>query len=222
MGYAGKIKEKDIAQKLRQKGHSYREILSKVKVSKSTLSLWCRDIGLSRKQLERLLSKKIEGGLIGSAIGAKRQQARRIARTEELIKQGVKEIGRLDTRDCFIAGIMLYAAEGTKADGEVSFANADPAMIKFMAKWFRDFCKVADEDLRGKLYIHENLNERSARGYWSTLTGISLAQFHKSYIVENRNGFRKNRYRNGIFTIRISNRDLSRKIKGWIKGILSK
>jgi len=222
MGYAGKVKEKDIARRLRRKGYSYREILSKVKVSKSTLSLWCRDIGLSHKQLKRLLSKKIEGGLIGSAIGAKRQQARRIVRTEQLIKQGVAELGRLNTRDRFVAGIMLYAAEGTKADGEVSFANADPAMIKFMAKWLRNFCKVADRDLRGKLYIHDNLNERSAKEYWSTLTGISLAQFHKSYIVKNRNGFRKNRYKNGIFTIRISNRDLSRKIKGWIKGVLSR
>ena len=156
MGYAGKIKEKDIARKLRQEGYSYREILSKIKVSKSTLSLWCRDVGLSHEQLKRLLSKKIEGGLIGSAIGAKRQQARRIARTEQLIKQGVADIGRLNTRDRFVAGIMLYAAEGTKTDGEVSFANADPAMIKFMAKWFRNFCKVADKDLRGKLYIHDN------------------------------------------------------------------
>src|SRR3989338_7370937 len=193
MGYVGKIREKDMARKLRQKGHSYREILSKVRVSKSTLSLWCRDIGLSHKQLKRLLCKKREGGLIGSAIGAKRQQARRIARTEQLIKQGVTEIGRLNTRDRFVAGIMLYAAEGTKTDGEISFANGDPAMIKFMVRWLRNFCKVADRDLRGKLYIHDNLNERSAREYWSSLTGISLAQFHKSYIVENRNGFRKNR-----------------------------
>jgi hypothetical protein len=220
MGYVGKIREKNIARKLRQDGYSYREILSKVKVSKSTLSLWCRDIGLSEHQLKQLLNKRIKGGLIGSAIGAKRQQAKRIVKTEALIKQGKLEIGKLNNRDRFLAGVMLYAAEGTKSDGEVSFANGDPVMIKFMAKWFREYCKVADRDLRGKLYIHENLDAKSALEYWSNLTKISLAQFNKSYIVENKNGFRKNRYKNGIFTIRTSNRDLSRKIKGWIRGVL--
>ncbi len=45
-----KLKEKKKARKLRKKGKSYSEILKKVKVSKSTLSVWLRDIKLTAEQ----------------------------------------------------------------------------------------------------------------------------------------------------------------------------
>ena len=47
MGYIGKLKEKKLAIKLRRKGYSYREIQKKVKVSKGSLSLWCRGVILN-------------------------------------------------------------------------------------------------------------------------------------------------------------------------------
>lgn len=62
MGYSDKLREKDLAQELRKKGYSYKEMLNKINVSKSTLSLWCRNIKLTKKQYERLYKKKREGG----------------------------------------------------------------------------------------------------------------------------------------------------------------
>ena len=59
MGYAGKLREKRLAIKLRKQGYSYKEILEQVHVSKSTISLWCRDVIMSPKQLEKLREKRI-------------------------------------------------------------------------------------------------------------------------------------------------------------------
>jgi hypothetical protein len=50
--------EKEKAIDLRKKGLSYNEILKKVPVAKSTLSLWFRDIGLAVRQRQRLTAKK--------------------------------------------------------------------------------------------------------------------------------------------------------------------
>ena len=84
MGYYGKLEEKKLAQFYRSKGESYGEIQKKIKVSKDTLSRWCRDIILSPEQLERLRDNKRLGADKGRLISAKNQQQLRIARTKEL------------------------------------------------------------------------------------------------------------------------------------------
>lgn len=52
-----KIEEKKKAIELRKQGLSYREILEQIPVAKSSLSLWLRSVGLSKKQKQRLTEK---------------------------------------------------------------------------------------------------------------------------------------------------------------------
>lgn len=54
-----KTLEKLKAIKLRREGLSYREILRYVPVAKSTLSLWLRDVGLAKRQTQRLTKKDL-------------------------------------------------------------------------------------------------------------------------------------------------------------------
>lgn len=222
MGYAGKLKEKGLAIKLRNRGLSYRDIQKQVKVSKDTLSRWCRDIILSPDQLEKLRQNKLKGAEKGRIIGAKRQQDRRIKETLELLESGKSEVGNLTKRERFLIGIALYAAEGTKVDGQVVFSNSDPKLISFMAKWFKEFCMVQNSKFRGNLWIHENHDELRATKFWSKLTGIPLKQFHKSYIAENKinsKKIRKHIHEFGVFGISFSDSKKHRKIMGWISGI---
>lgn len=220
MGYAGKLKEKHKAIALRKKGYSYSEILKKINVSKDTISRWCRDVKLTKSQLLRLYKKKYSGGLRGCIIGAKKKQREREEVTCRLRKQGEKEVGRISSRDRFIAGIAMYFAEGDKADGNVRFSNSDPRAIKFMVDWFRKVCKVPEKKFRCSLYIHDNLDEKKAKKFWSKLTDISLHQFRKSYIVKNNpNRLRKVKHIYGILKVSISDVSLHRKIMGWISGM---
>jgi len=220
MGYAGKLKEKHKAIALRKKGYSYSEILKKINVSKDTISRWCRDVKLTRSQLLRLYKKKYSGGLRGCIIGAKKKQKEREGLTRKLIKEGKREVGKVSNRDKFIAGIAMYFGEGDKRDGGVGFSNSDPKAIKFMVDWFRRVCKVPEEKFRCHLYIHDNLNEKKAKKFWSDLTNIPLSQFIKSYIVKNNpNRLRKVKHQYGVLKVRVSNVNLHRKIMGWISGI---
>lgn len=51
--------ERKLAESLRRQGATYREILRKVSVSKSTLSVWLRDIRLTEAQKERIHGKDV-------------------------------------------------------------------------------------------------------------------------------------------------------------------
>jgi len=222
MGYYGFLEKKIKAQNLREKGLSYTEIQKIINVPKSTLSSWCRDIFLNERQLNRLLENKLKGSERGRIIGAKKQQEKRLEQIKQMLFDGKREVGILSKRDRFIAGISLYVAEGTKKDKVCCFANSDPVLIKFMSNWFREFCKVPENKFRGAIWLHEELDEKTAKKYWSNLAKIPLSQFHKTYIAENKiksRKIRKNLHQYGVFSIRFSDAKIHRKIMGWIAGV---
>lgn len=222
MGYIGKLNLKLKARFLRRAGLSVKEIQKRLKVSRSSVSLWVRDIRLTEKQLRKLYLNKRTGGLKGSIIAAMNKIKKREKLTKLLKKEGIKDVGKLSKRDKFIAGIAMYFAEGNKGDGSVSFSNTDPLAIKFMIHWLRKFCQVPQNKFRAYLYIHDNLSEKKAKKFWSNLTKIPLSQFRKSYIVKNNpRRLRKIRHINGVLKITVSNVILHRKIMGWISGIFS-
>jgi DNA-binding transcriptional MerR regulator len=220
MSYTGKLELKLKARKLRKKGFSIKEIQKRLKVSRSSVSLWVRDIKLTKKQLEKLYLNQRTGCLKGSIIAAMNKIRKREELTRKLIEKGEKEIGGLSKRDKFIAGVAMYFAEGGKTDKNIQFSNSDPKAIKFIMGWLREFCKIPQEKFRGSLYIHDNLNEKKAKIFWSKLTNIPLKQFTKTYVVRNNpKRLRKVKHPYGVFRVAISKANLHREIMGWISGI---
>src|SRR3989338_10887183 len=105
-----KEKEKLLALTLRKQGLSYREILEKVPVAKSSLSLWLQSVGLSRKQKQRLTEKK----LASARRGALKKKQDRIFRTKIIKEKAEKEVCKLSERERWLIGVALYWAEGSK------------------------------------------------------------------------------------------------------------
>ena len=220
MGYAGKLELKSKAICLREKGFSIKEIERKLKVSRSSASIWVRDVKLTPEQIDRLYRNKKTGSLRGSYIAA----INKIRKSEELTRkfreEGEKEVGRLSKREFFLIGVAMYFAEGNKSGKNIAFSNSDPRAIKFMTDWFLNVCKIPKNKLKCDLYIHDNLDEKKAKNYWSELIGIPLEQFRKSYIVKNnQNRLRKVKHIYGVLRVGSNNANLHRKIMGWISGI---
>lgn len=122
-----KIKEKAEAIKLRKQGFSYSEILKEVPVAKSTLSLWLRSVGLAKRQKQRLTEKKLAALRRGWEVC----RMKKLAQVKEIKNKAEKEVPHLSKKDFWVAGIILYWAEGAKEKeyrrGEkVSFSNSDP------------------------------------------------------------------------------------------------
>lgn len=199
---------------LRKKGKSYSEILKIVGVSKGTLSLWLRNVKLNRAQHDRIyitLKQK------NAYLQAKKRQIKKENETKQINKGAKKEIGEAFKNWLFLAGLMLYWAEGDKSEQVelVKFSNSDPHMIKLMMKWFRKICQVPEDKFRIGLHIHELHNQPLIEKYWSKMTGIKINQFNKTQIKESSLQYRRNMLYNGTCSIRISNCKLFRKIKAW-------
>lgn len=111
MGYRGKLLEQGQARELRAQGFALHEIARMVGVSKSSVSLWVRDVVfVPRTRTRRYLP------------GVRRPNALERAKHDEIdrLKQAGRErIGQLSDREFLIAGVALYAAEGAKGDREV-------------------------------------------------------------------------------------------------------
>lgn len=212
---------RDTVRKFRLNGASLKELSQRLKVPKSTVRYWCRDIVLSDRQQQRLFEKQKLGGIRA----AERLRRQRILLTKQLRAEGMREIGKISRRERLLIGAALYWAEGyRKGDGEFGFTNADPNMAKFMLRWLRQACGVAPERIHLRICINAVHRRRFAtvQKFWLDVTGIPISQFSKPTFIRLRS---RKQYLNAsehFGTLRIKVRrsvNLRRKISGWIEGI---
>ena len=96
-----------------------------------------------------------------------------------MVEEGRSRIGPLSEREFLVAGVALYAGEGSKRDGAVKFANTDPRLVAFYCAWLRRFFEIDEARLRVRLYLHEGLDLAASIAFWSALTSIPPSQFLK-------------------------------------------
>lgn len=220
-----KIKERQKAIALRKKGLSYNEILKRIPVAKSTLSLWLRDIGLAKKQKQRLTEKR----RIAQIKAQQTCRNNRIKATEKIKLLARKEIQNISKRELWLIGIALYWAEGskqkeTRVSEMVSFGNSDPNMIILFIRWLKEICLIKDEEINIRLYIHKIGDEKRALRYWSKVIKRPVKRFQKT--VFKKHNIKTNRKVDnskyfGLLDIRVKkSTNFNRKISGWIEGII--
>ncbi len=207
-----KLGAKREAIRLRKQGLPYSAIKKTLRVSKSSLSLWLRDVELSPKQ-----KKKILVGLEKSRYaGAMQKRADRNRRIEIVRSQARKEFLGLSKNPLFFTGLALYAAEGDKNSMErVKFANSDPYLIVLMMRWFREICLVPESKFRIALHIHNLHSNRSVTSFWVSRVSLPKSQFYKLYVKQSTLKHRRNVLYNGTCSVIISSKDLFRKIMTW-------
>jgi hypothetical protein len=217
-----KESEKKAAISLRKRGLSYNEILREVPIAKSTLSVWLKDIGLAKKQRQRLTLKR-------KAAQVKAQESCRnvrIARERLTIESAKKEIKSISKKELWLIGIALYWAEGSKqkkhnVSQRTTFNNSDPRMILLFDRWLQEICGKEKEDLHYSIYIHRSADIESARKFWSNLVRTDIKQVYlKTHNPKTKMKNCSEDY-HGLLRIDVRNStDLNRKISGWVLGIL--
>jgi len=209
---------------LRKQGMGIKTIAHQLDVSSSTVSLWCRDVILTQKQIQ-LLQKNARDPFFGKRLEyIQNKQKKRIEKIRFLREEGVKDIGQLSKRDLFISGISLYWAEGFKKDNLVGFANSDPQMIVIFIRWLLNCCNITKDRIKCRLGVNETYKQKikELERYWSHAIDIPLSQFQKPYIqkVQWKKQYDNPEEYHGVLRIRVSrSTDLLRKIHGWIEGI---
>jgi len=224
MGFMAKVIERRKAINLRKKGKSIKTIAKVLNISKSTISIWCRDIKLTKKQIERLHESMVRGSYSGRIKGAKLQHEKRIKREKEAKILGIKEIGKLSERDLLMVLVALYWGEGAKKKREFFIVNSDPDMIKFMLNALRKIFTIKnDRFILGVAIntIHKGRDEE-IKDYWSKITKIPKSRFRKTIFIKSKNKKIYDNFQNyhGMLRINISKSiDIYNRMIGLIRGL---
>ncbi len=121
----------------------------------------------------------------------------------------------------FVAGVALYAGEGSKTDGEVRFSNSDPEMVRLFCAWFRHFFAIDEQRLRGRIYLHHGLDLSAAEEFWSVVAHIPTTQFHKTYRAVPDPSIRRNKHQHGCFSVGYGCSRTHREVMGLVRALLS-
>lgn len=213
-----KLHEMKTARLMRADGISIKEIAKKLQVSKASVSIWVRDVVLSTEQIDQLH---------GQPYSRKAVEKRRTARLKNeetkrrvVVDRARLQIKKLSNRELFLVGVALYWGEGTKMKrGVVEFTNSDPEMIKVMMEFFRKVCIIPESKFRGHVFLHEHLSVSDAVSYWSDISSIPIAQFHKTSVQHNKKKVKKDTLPYGTFAVIVCDTERKLTMNGWIKGL---
>ncbi|KOG08974.1 MULTISPECIES: hypothetical protein [Streptomyces] len=210
------------ARELRLQGMTYDRIQVELGCSKSSISLWVRDLPKPERNRSREEASEI----------ARRGWEPTMRRREE-VRQAAKSaaaaaIGPLSERELFLLGVGLYWAEGTKDKPHarrerVTFVNSDPGMIQVFAAWL-DLLGIEPERRRYCVMIHETADAAKAERYWADLVSADPSAFRKTTVkrhnpLTNRKNVDAGYH--GCLVIRIlGSADLYRRIEGAWCGIV--
>ncbi|MFC1435283.1 helix-turn-helix domain-containing protein [Streptacidiphilus sp. N1-3] len=208
---------------LRTEGLTYDEIQEQLGVSRSSVSLWVRDLPRPpRRQCPEQRRRHME-----EACWAPRRELRENQRLAAKAA-AAQEIGELSDRELFLVGVGLYWAEGSKDKSysrreRVNFVNSDPDMIRLFLRWLR-LLGFDHPQLKFALQIHASADVEAAERFWQQWVGAGSEAFCKTTLKAH--APKTNRlnvgddYR-GCLAVRVlGGAELYRRIEGWWYGIV--
>src|SRR3989344_702008 len=170
VSYMAKYDKRIKARAMRKNGISIIVIARKLAVSKSSVSLWCRDIILTEEQSKKLVKNKGVSLTTGQRMGAETNRKKKtdVIKTSDVFgKRIIKKISKTDSTSTFI------------------FVNSDPDMILIMKKFLIYVMEVPLEDIVCSIQInrmHEN-RIKKVLIFWKKLLKLKSYQIRKPYFV---------------------------------------
>lgn len=173
-----KTEERLLARELRAAGRSIKEIEQQLSVSRSSVSLWVRDVELGPEQRARLIEKARLGPLVAGE---------RKAATARETRRGFQETGRRLARErdaTYAAGCMLYWAEGSKARNTVQLTNSDPELLAYFLEFLREHFKVENSRVRltCNLFADHVERQREIEDFWLERLGLGREALRASTV----------------------------------------
>lgn len=214
-----RLEEKRRACELRGLGWSYNDILKEVGVSKSTLSLWLRDIPLSDQQIAALECKF----KAGREKFIHKMRVRRDNRWAQYHREAEEEYAALSRDPAFMFGLALYVGEGSKTEqNKLCFSNCDPRVIQKALEFFLKI-GVPLQSIRCAVHVHPGMCMGTVEEFWRGMTGLPAEQFHRTLVAVSRasSGRKINIQQYGTCHIIANHTKIRQKLAKWMEISLS-
>ena len=176
-----KVEQRTEARRLRTaEGLPIREIAERLSVSKSSVSLWVRDIALTTEQEAALAARNpaLNGQMTGMRVRRERCRLRRIeaqAHGRMLAKQG-DPVHR--------GGCMLFWGEGSKQRNAVQLANTDADLLETFLEFLRRCYAVPDSTLAFSVncFLGNGLTLAEIEAWWLARLGLPASCLRKAIV----------------------------------------
>lgn len=142
------------------------------------MSAWVRDIELGKEEHARLVRRARLGPIVAADLKAERARAVR----REYQREGRRRAREGDAS--YLAGCMLYWAEGSKSRNSVQITNADADLLVTFAHFLRQHFGVKREQMRidCNLFADHLERQRKIEQYWLDVLELPAGSLRKSIV----------------------------------------
>lgn len=173
---------KNKVQSLRKTGKTFGEIQIAVgiKIPKSTLSNWCKNIPLPpsfQKRLEKINYINLRKA---NQLAIEKARIAKLNLLKDLRKNNNHLLSKIDKSTGKMLLAMLYLGEGAKRDGILMLGSSDVNIIKLFLRLL-EICYRIDRNLikcRISYRADQNINELTT--YWSKTIKVPIKNFYKT------------------------------------------
>jgi len=206
---------------LRKKGYTYKEIQIEVPVAKSSLSLWLKDLPLTKTEKAALKDRKDNQISRGRTKVAGILRQRRLNREKLHLEEARQLFNKYQSDPLFFTGIALYWAEGGKRTNQWQFINSDLDMQRVMLLWLLKYPEIKKSEIYFRLYVHKAYISENCEEWWQKQLRVTNNKFLKTVVKPSGLGIKKRPQYKGCLRIEVRNsKSLLNMMRFWQKMLI--
>lgn len=206
---------KDKARELRRKGISINKIEKRLKIPRSTLSGWFKDIALSEEQT-LVLKQNWRDGLVlarkKAVVWHNKEKESRIKIVEREADTVLSEIDFSSKHLMEMTLAMLYLGEGFKKNSDTGIGNSDPLILKFFITILLKIYGVDRNKITCYLHLRADQDPTKMKKYWAQQLSLPLSAFKKVSLDQRTKGKPTYSHYKGVCIVRCGYIAVQRKL----------
>ena len=172
------------AVEFRKRGFTYSEIAKICGISVSTVSNW-----LSKKRFSKLVAK--DNAIKAARENKKRmtllnkaRKAERATRYNEALRSADTEYKHYKQHPLFIAGVMLYLADGDQKDSSrIRISSTNAQSHRIFISFIKEYLGVPACDIDFYIALYTGMDEKKEMKWWSNCIKLSISNFGKTQFI---------------------------------------
>ena len=216
------LREQAIKLRLEQK-LGYASIAKILPVARSTLSSWLKNYPLSEERIQELRRQNLKNNEAKIEKYIYSMREKRELKFKECYDEYRSKFLHVSKESEFIAGLMLYLAEGNKKDDyRIVLANTDSKVIKFHIKWASEFFDIPKRAFKIQLHLYPNMDINREVRFWKNELRIKDNQFYKHQIrtLKPASFSYRESFRHGTCSVYFSSSEKKRKLTAAISAFV--
>ena len=167
---------KNEAKLLREQGYSFAHISRNLHIAKSTLSVWLKGVTFFPNEITR---NSVIHGQKQAVLIKRSDKAISLVKASRYARDSIKTLSK---RDQFLIGMGIYIGEGSKAYNITRIVNSDPRIIRFSLLWLKECFGLTDKNIRIRLHIYPDHNEKDVMKYWMEELRLKKESFYPCFV----------------------------------------